>query len=55
VFQKYYRGSRAQSQTGSGLGLYLVRVIADRLGAAVAYRPHPTLVVFEFWLPLESG
>jgi signal transduction histidine kinase len=52
VFTKYYRGRRAQSQTGSGLGLYLVRVIADRLGAQVAYRPNDATVVFEFWLPL---
>ncbi|MFU1981430.1 7TM diverse intracellular signaling domain-containing protein [Bordetella hinzii] len=36
LFQKYYRGQNAQARPGAGLGLYLVRSIAERLGGAVA-------------------
>ncbi|MET0549783.1 MAG: sensor histidine kinase [Xanthomonas sp.] len=35
LFQKYYRGANAQHAPGAGLGLYLVRRIAERLGGAV--------------------
>ena len=36
LFQKYYRGQNARLQPGAGLGLYLVRQIAARLGGTVA-------------------
>ncbi len=35
LFQKYYRGENAQDAPGAGLGLYLVRRIAERLGGSV--------------------
>jgi signal transduction histidine kinase len=40
VFEKYYRSPGARQQTGSGLGLYLVRSIANLLGAEVAMQVH---------------
>ena len=52
VFQKYYRSPGAHSKTGSGLGLYLVRSAARRLGGWVRYVPDTNTVMFEFWLPL---
>lgn len=52
VFQKYYRSPGAHSKTGSGLGLYLVRSAARRLGGWVRYVPDTNTVRFEFWLPL---
>lgn len=35
IFQKYYRGQNALHRPGAGLGLYLVRSIAQRLGGTV--------------------
>jgi len=35
LFQKYYRGQNARQKPGAGLGLYLVRRIAARLGGAL--------------------
>ncbi|MCW0379292.1 Adaptive-response sensory-kinase SasA [Xanthomonas sacchari] len=35
LFQKYYRGESARHAPGAGLGLYLVRRIAERLGGWV--------------------
>ncbi len=51
VFKKYYRGARAHSKTGSGLGLYLVHSVARLLGGWVRYAPTEGQVRFEFWLP----
>jgi len=36
LFERYFRGQFAQSQPGSGLGLYLVQRIAEKLGGSVA-------------------
>jgi len=52
VFKKYYRSPHAHNKTGSGLGLYLVRSIAHRLGGWVRYVPEPVQVRFHFWLPV---
>lgn len=52
VFDKYYRTSGAHRQSGSGLGLYIVKALVERLGGTIACRPHAGLVVFALWLPL---
>jgi signal transduction histidine kinase len=52
VFKKYYRGARAHSMTGSGLGLYLVHTVARLLGGWVRYAPQAQEVRFELWVPL---
>ncbi len=36
LFERYYRGQGARRHAGVGLGLYLVRCIADKLGGSVA-------------------
>ena len=55
VFNKYYRHALSQRDTGSGLGLFLVRELTERLGGWVRYNPprhdRPTLS-FSVWLPL---
>jgi signal transduction histidine kinase len=56
VFNKYYRHASAQRDTGSGLGLFLVRELSERLGGWVRYTPpssdSPTLS-FAVWLPVS--
>lgn len=38
LFEKYYRSPHAHHQTGSGLGLYLVRGFAEQLGGRIEYQ-----------------
>ncbi len=55
VFNKYYRHASSQRDTGSGLGLFLIKELSERLGGWVRYNPprhdRPTLG-FSVWLPL---
>ncbi|WP_027994885.1 sensor histidine kinase [Simplicispira psychrophila] len=52
VFDKYYRSPQAQRQSGTGLGLYLVKNLAQALGGKIAYQPDATVVRFVLTLPL---
>lgn len=52
VFQKYYRSAGAQSQSGTGLGLFLVSSLANRIGAYCRYAPDERRVRFVLWLPI---
>jgi len=52
VFQKYYRSKGAQSQSGTGLGLFLVSSLANRIGAYCRYAPDEKRVRFVLWLPI---
>jgi signal transduction histidine kinase len=52
VFGKYYRSSSAQSQSGSGLGLFLSRELVQTLGGSLDYAPSERLVRFVLWIPL---
>ncbi len=51
VFKKYWRGPGATRFAGSGLGLYLSALIAQRLGGELLYQPQNSQVRFELWLP----
>jgi signal transduction histidine kinase len=56
VFDKYYRADGAHQRTGSGLGLYLVKSLAEHAGGGIAHRVDTApdgsaCAVFELWLP----
>ncbi|MCC4598001.1 sensor histidine kinase [Xanthomonas campestris pv. phormiicola] len=57
LFQKYYRGGNAGNTPGAGLGLYLVRRIAERLGGWVglAGDASGTSICFVLLLPRRAG
>ena len=52
LFSKYYRASGAQRESGSGLGLYLSRELAQALGATLDYTPSASHIGFSLWIPL---
>jgi len=56
LFQKYYRGQNARLRPGAGLGLYLVRRIAARLGGSVvlAQAGGEEPVTFQLILPYRG-
>ena len=51
VFKKYYRSAGAEAQSGTGLGLYLVRTLALLVGGECRYAPDSKNIRFELWLP----
>jgi signal transduction histidine kinase len=51
IFAKYYRSGGAQRRSGTGLGLYLSRSMAERLGGTLRYIPDQQNIRFELWLP----
>ncbi len=58
VFGKYYRADKAHQRTGSGLGLFLVKGLAQLSGGDIVHRIETTaagntLVVFELNLPCQ--
>ncbi len=54
VFDKYYRSPSAQRQSGSGLGLFLVKSLLELMRGHVRYIPLPQGVRFQVWLPREA-
>ena len=52
LFEKFYRAPNARSRSGSGLGLYLSRRVAARLGAELdCDLSDPDAVSFRLWVP----
>lgn len=51
VFDKYYRSGLARQQTGSGLGLYLVKALVKLLGGSVSFERQDKHVRFVVQLP----
>ena len=57
IFDPFYRPAAMREEgTGVGLGLHLVKVIAERHGASVGYRPNmPGGSCFEVRFPVDAG
>ena len=53
LFEKYYRSPKAKRQSGSGLGLFLVKQLMEVMGGTVCYRTESEHAIFEIWLPAE--
>jgi len=51
LFEKYYRSPGARHQSGSGLGLFLVRGLLDLMGGSIRFEERDGQVVFEIWVP----
>ena len=51
VFEKYYRNTRATKVSGSGLGLFLVKLLVTLLGGEVVFEVKSEQVVFTVCLP----
>lgn len=56
VFDRFYKADRSRSQSGSGLGLSIVKAIVERHGGSVAVRSVPNVAtVFEVTLPISRA
>jgi len=54
VFDKYYRSPHALRQSGSGLGLFLVKSLLELMHGQVTYTALQGRVRFEVWLPCDG-
>lgn len=52
IFNKFYRGKNCGDESGSGLGLYIVRYIAQQSGGDITLKNHPDGLEAVFSLPL---
>lgn len=54
VFQKFYRGKNVEDKPGSGLGLYIVKYILNRMKGDVVLHNHEDGLEAVIWLPLDN-
>ena len=55
LFEKYYRSPQARRQSGSGLGLFLVKGLLDLMQGRIAYEKQHDRAVFSIWLPQQPS
>lgn len=55
IFDRFFRVESSRSSPGNGLGLSLVRAIAELHGGTVSLRPDQAGAVFEVEIPLTGG
>jgi signal transduction histidine kinase len=54
LFEKYYRSPQARRQSGTGLGLYLVRHLVQLLGGSIRCEPDEAYVSFLVRIPCHA-
>jgi signal transduction histidine kinase len=54
LFEKYYRNTHARRQSGSGLGLFLVKGLMDLMQGTITCELKDARVTFEVWLPSQA-
>lgn len=52
IFDKFYRGSNCGSEQGLGLGLYIVKYIAEKMGGNVILQNHDVGLEVKIILPI---
>ena len=55
LFEKYYRSPQARRQSGSGLGLFLVKGLLDLMHGRISYETQLDRAVFSIWLPQKPS
>ena len=55
LFEKYYRSPHARRQSGSGLGLFLVKGLLGLMQGRIAYEAQIDHAVFSIWLPQKPS
>jgi signal transduction histidine kinase len=55
MFERYYRGEGALSQSGAGLGLWLAQEMAGNLGTVIEAQMSEHKISFSFFLPLKPA
>lgn len=53
IFDKFYRGKNCGSEQGSGLGLYIVKYLTEKMGGNVTLRNHTSGLEAAVSLPME--
>ena len=51
IFERYYRSKRHSAIRGSGVGLYLVQTIVEKMAGSVVANQSANEVEFKIWLP----
>lgn len=54
IFDKFYRGSNCGDEQGSGLGLYIVKYIAEKMGGKVVLQNHAEGLEVKLILPVAE-
>lgn len=54
LFEKYYRSPQARRQSGSGLGLFLVKGLLELMQGTIDYAVQEDRITFRIWLPLAT-
>lgn len=55
MFDKYYRAPRARKITGSGLGLFVAKSFAVKIGGDLRYHAASNQIRFELWMPVSKS
>ncbi len=55
ITNKFYRGKNVEDKPGSGLGLYIVDYIMERMHGGMSLENHADGLEVVLWLPIERG